>query len=100
MAVRSRWLRSRVFGIPPRDWYFVHLGFPEADPAKRRHLERIRYSLVDGYHATHEDSRRQALALWLNAIDRQSGRPVCGKGSPYGERCLPWPAVRREGARL
>jgi hypothetical protein len=70
MAVRLRWLRTRVFGIPRRVWKFVHRGFAEADPAKRQQLERIRRTLVDGYYATLEDSRRDALAPWLNAINR------------------------------
>ena len=100
MAVPLRWLRRRVFGIPRRDWYFACRGFSEADPVKRQHLERIGCTVVDGYHVALDDSRPQALAPWLNAIDPQSGRPVCGRGSPHGERCLPWPAVRREGARL
>ena len=69
-AVRLRWLRTRVFGIPHRVWKFVHQGFAEADPAKRQQLERIRRTLVDGYYATLVDSRSDALAPWLNAINR------------------------------
>jgi len=55
MAVPLRWLRRRVFRIPRRDWYFACRGFPEADPVKRQHLERIRRTFVDGYHTTLED---------------------------------------------
>jgi len=55
MALPLRWLRRRVFGIPRRDWYFACRGFPEADPVKRQHLERIRRTFVDGYHTTLED---------------------------------------------
>jgi hypothetical protein len=69
MVVSLRWLRRRVFGIPRRDWTFARRGFPEADPAKRQHLERIIRTFVDGYHATLDDSRPQTLAPWLDAID-------------------------------
>jgi hypothetical protein len=43
----------------------------KADPVKCQHLDRIRHTFVDGYHATLEDSRPQMLAPWLNAIDPQ-----------------------------
>jgi hypothetical protein len=71
MAVPLRSLRRRGFGIPRRDWYFACRGFPEADSVKRRHLERIRRTYVNGCQATLEDRRPQSLAPWLNAIDPQ-----------------------------
>ena len=61
MAVPLRWFRRLVFGIPPRDWYFVLYGLSEADPAKCQHLERIGCTVMDGYHVALDDSRPQWL---------------------------------------
>jgi hypothetical protein len=55
MAVPERWLRRRVSSIPRRDCYFACRGFPDADPVKRQHRERIGRTFVDGYHATREE---------------------------------------------
>lgn len=58
-----------MFAIPRRDWTFDRRGFPDADPEKRKHLERIIRVFVDGYHWTLEDGRPEKIFARLSAIE-------------------------------
>ena len=59
-------LRRRLFGIPSAKSVFSRPGF--AEEAWLR-FQPVAHSLVEGYHATLEDSRFEALVPRLNAVD-------------------------------
>lgn len=59
-------IRRRLFGIPSAKAVFSRPGF--AEEAWLR-FQPVAYSLVEGYHATLEDSRFEVLVPRLNAID-------------------------------
>jgi enediyne biosynthesis protein E3 len=69
LMLSPRWFRRRLFGIPPKEWTFDRRGFPDADPVKRQHLERIIRTFVDGYHATLDDSRHEILCPKLAGLE-------------------------------
>jgi len=59
-------VRKRLFGIPSEEAVFSQPGF--AKEAWLR-FQPVAHSLVEGYHATLEDSRFEVLVPRLNAID-------------------------------
>ena len=59
-------LRKRLFGIPSEEVVFSQPGF--AKEAWLR-FQPVAHSLVEGYHATLEDSRFEVLVPRLNALD-------------------------------
>ena len=74
----SAWIAVEPICISPRDWEFSRLGFPDAPPAVRRHLESIIAAFVEGYQATLEDSRPEVLM------------PRLRKLSPFLGACSRW----------
>ena len=61
-------LRRRLFGIPSEQSVFSRPGF--AREAWER-FQPVAHSLVEGYHATLEDSRFEILAPRLDAVEPQ-----------------------------
>ena len=64
-------LRKYVLGISPEDTSFARRGFRETHPDRRRRLERVGSTFVEGYHAGLRMTRPAELGLRLDKVELQ-----------------------------